>query len=115
MIDYKENAAFFRSRPISFVLLGWLIIPLVYWFLKSKAEKIVVEDGEFLYETGILSKTRTELNLSKIRSVKLKQGLSDRIFGCGDVEIYTAGDSPEVTAKGFPNPNVLRDVIKKGM
>jgi uncharacterized membrane protein YdbT with pleckstrin-like domain len=115
MADYKANAAFFRSRPLSFVLFGWLIIPLIYWFLKSKAEKVVVEDGECLYETGILSKERTELKLSQIRTVKVKQGLSGRIFGCGDVEIYTAGDSPEITAIGFPNPNVLRDVIKKGM
>jgi len=115
MVAYKANAAFFRSRPLSFVLFGWFIIPLIYWFLESKAEKLVVEDAELLYEKGILSKDRTELKLSQIRTVKVKQGLSGRIFGCGDVEIYTAGDSPEVTAKGFPNPNVLRDVIKKGM
>jgi uncharacterized membrane protein YdbT with pleckstrin-like domain len=114
MNNYTSYASFFRCRPFSFVILGWLIIPLLYWYLKSRSEKIIIENGELFYESGILSKNRTELKLSQIRTVKVSQSLFNRIFGCGNLEVFTSGDLPEVVLIGFPNPNVIRDIIKAG-
>jgi uncharacterized membrane protein YdbT with pleckstrin-like domain len=114
MNSYILYAAFFRSRPFRFIAFGWLIIPLLYWYLLSRSEKITIGNGELIYESGILRKDRTELKLSHIRTVKVSQDLIDRIFGCGNLLIFTSGDLPEVTLIGFPNPNVIRDVIKGG-
>ena len=36
----------------------------------------------------------------------------DRIFGVGSIEIYTAGDSPEIVAKGLPDPNRISEIIR---
>jgi hypothetical protein len=30
----------------------------------------------------------------------------------GTIEIYTAGDSPEIVASGMPDPNKIREFIK---
>jgi len=30
----------------------------------------------------------------------------------GAIEIYTAGDSPEINAVGMPDPNRIRELIK---
>ena len=65
-----------------------------------------------LKRIGILSKKRTEIEVDKIRTIKVVQSLSDRIFGAGDIEIYTSGDDPEIILLGFPSPNTIKDALK---
>jgi hypothetical protein len=42
----------------------------------------------------------------------VKQSFSNRIFGTGTIELYTSGDNPEIVAKGMPDPNKVREIIK---
>jgi uncharacterized membrane protein YdbT with pleckstrin-like domain len=74
---------------------------------------LVITDSEILFEQGLLSKDRSEINFSSIRTVKVKQSFFNRIFGTGTVELYSAGDSAEVLATGMPDPNKIRDLIKE--
>jgi len=90
--------------------LGLLI--LLTWHLKNKASKLSVNDNEILFEKGLLSKERSEVNLASVRTTKVKQSFFNRIFGVGTIEIYTAGDSPEIIASGMPDPNKIRELIK---
>lgn len=117
---YQSNPPMFRNNPIWFILsillipvFGIGILILIVWYISTKAQSLTVTSQDVLYERGILSKSRSELRLSSIRSVRVHQTLFQRIFGTGDIEIYTAGDSPEVTAKGMPDPNEVRELIGK--
>lgn len=111
-MPYQTNAAFFRSRPFEFFLFGWLIFPLIYWYIQSISSKLMIDQGELLYESGILSKDRTEIQISRIRTVKIHQSFTNRIFGVGTISIFTSGDSPEVVLKNFPQPNYIRELLK---
>ncbi|MBL3591861.1 MAG: PH domain-containing protein [gamma proteobacterium endosymbiont of Lamellibrachia anaximandri] len=84
------------------------------WHLQNKASKLIVTDKEVLFEKGLLSKERSEVNISSVRTVKVKQSFFNRIFGTGTVELYTAGDSPEIVAAGMPDPNKIRELVKNG-
>ncbi|WOJ93697.1 PH domain-containing protein [Congregibacter variabilis] len=118
---YVQSPAMVKNRPILFVLC-LLLIPffglglaiLVIWYLQCKATVVRVSDGEIMLEKGLLSKDRTELKLSNIRSTKLVQSFGQRIFGTGDVQVFTAGDSPELVASGMPKPQELRQLLKGG-
>lgn len=119
---YEANPPMFRNNPLGFILSILLIavygvglLILLVWFLKCKATKLVIENNEILWEQGLLTKQRTELHTSKVRTVKVKQSLMQRMFGTGDIELYTAGDFPEVVLAGMPQPMELRSLIKKGM
>jgi len=112
-VAYRSNAAFFRSRPFQFVLIGWLIFPLIYWYLESVANKLTIDGGQLLYERGIFSKDRTEIQLTSIRTVKIYQSLANRIFGVGTISVFTSGDMPEVVLEGFPNPSLIRESLKQ--
>jgi uncharacterized membrane protein YdbT with pleckstrin-like domain len=109
----------FRNSPLGFIVslvlvpvFGLGIIVLIWWALKCKATKISVSDTELIFEQGLLSKAKVELSLSNIRTVKLNQSFGQRIFGTGDIEVFTSGDAPEVMVAGMPRPHELKGLLK---
>jgi len=117
---YAEHPAMFKNNPLGFILsvilivaFGLGLIILLVWYLRCKSQLLVVTDQGILFETGLLSKNRSELNFNSVRTIKVKQSFFNRIFGTGTVELYTAGDSAEFVAHGLPDPNTVRDLIKE--
>lgn len=116
---YSAHPVMFKNNPIGFIVT-LLLIPvfgiglliLLVWHLKNKASKLVVYKDEILFEKGLLSKERSEISIKSVRSIKVKQSFFNRIFGVGTIEIFTAGDSPEITASGLPDPNKIRELVK---
>ena len=116
---YSENPAMFKDSPLMFILslilipaFGVGLIILLVWYLKSKSTKLTVSADSIVLEKGLLSKERCEVNMSSVRTTKVMQSFFNRIFGVGRIEIYTAGDSPEIVASGLPDPNTIREIIK---
>lgn len=116
---YSQNPAMFRNNPIGFIVavllipvFGVGIVILLWWYLQTRASKLTVTDNEIIYETGLLNKEHSELSIGSIRTIRVKQSFFNRIFGVGVISIYTAGDNPEIVAKGMPDPNSVRELIK---
>jgi uncharacterized membrane protein YdbT with pleckstrin-like domain len=111
---YDENPAMFRSSPLLFTLLLVSIVGILgigIWWIKVKGERLAVSDREVLQERGLLAKQRTLLNLASVRTVRISQSVGQRIFGVGDVEIFSAGDYAEIAIRGMPNPNRVRELV----
>ena len=116
--NYAEHPSMFRNKPFGFIL-SLLLIPvvigviiLVVWYLKCRSTKLEINGDEIILEQGLLSKDRTELNTSSIRTVKISQSLMNRLFGVGTPSIFTAGDTPEIQVDGMPRPEVFRELVK---
>lgn len=116
---YSEHPAMFKNHPVGFICsvllipaFGIGILILLYWFIAIRGTKLTITDTDLLFEKGILSKERSEVNIKSIRTTKVKQSLFNRVFGTGTIEIYTAGDNPEIIAPGMPDPHAVRDLIK---
>ena len=84
--NYAEHPSMFRNKPFGFIL-SLLLIPvvigviiLVVWYLKCRSTKLEINGDEIILEQGLLSKDRTELNTSSIRTVKISQSLMNRLF-----------------------------------
>lgn len=118
-VVYEAHPPMFRNHPLGFVLsvllvlVGVGVVILLVWYVKSSTEKLTITTESLNYETGFLSKSRSELRLSAIRSVRLRQSLLQRMFDTGDIDVFTAGDAPEVSAKGMPEPNKVRELIEQ--
>lgn len=116
---YAEHPVMFKNNPLGFIL-SILLIPafgvglliLLWWYLQCKGSKLTVKEHDLMYEQGLLSKNRVEFSISSVRTVRVNQSFFNRIFGVGTIEIYTAGDKPEIAAKGLPDPNRVRELIK---
>lgn len=108
----------FKGNPLGFIgcillipIAGLGLFILLYWYLVSRTTKFTITDSEVLFEKGILNKEHSEIALASVRSVKVKQSLINRMFDVGTVEIFTAGDHPEIVAASLPEPRRIRELI----
>lgn len=115
---YAANPVMFKNNPLGFILtlilvpVGIGILIFLWWHLQNKSSKLTVTNQSVLFEKGLFSKERSEVDIDGIRTVKVLQTFSNRIFGTGTIELYTSGDNPEIVAKGMPDPNRVRELIK---
>lgn len=114
---YRAHPPMFRNNPVGFIvsvlLIGVVVgaLILLTWYVRSRSERLTITSEELRYEQGILSKVHSEVRLSSIRSIRVRQSLFQRLFGTGDVDVFTAGDLPEVTVTGIPDPHEVRDIV----
>jgi uncharacterized membrane protein YdbT with pleckstrin-like domain len=117
-ILYEEHPSMIRSHPLGTVIaillipVGIGILILLYWYLTMKADKLTIKDDEVIWTHGLLNKKYVEINMSSIRTTRVEQSLLQRMMNAGKVEIFTAGDQPELSVNGLPDPNKIREVIK---
>lgn len=110
---YDEHPAMFRAHPLLFVLLLVSVIGIVaigIWWVMHKGERLALSEREVLMERGLLSKQRTEIALSSVRSVRITQSLGQRLFDVGHVELFSAGDIAEIAIKNMPRPGRIRAI-----
>ena len=117
-IKYQGNPAMFRNNPLAFLIalalcvVGVGILILLFWFLKVKATKFIITDEGVEVQRGLLSKSRTALAIKHIRTTNVAQTFGQRLTGVGDIQIFTAGDLPEVVLVGLRDPHKIRDLLK---
>jgi uncharacterized membrane protein YdbT with pleckstrin-like domain len=115
---YSEHPAMFRSNPLGFILALILVaaavgvLILLWWYLQCKSTKLEADAKTVMLERGLLSKERIELDIDKVRTVKVYQSLFNRIFGVGRISVYTSGDAAEFEVSGMPDPHRFRELVK---
>jgi uncharacterized membrane protein YdbT with pleckstrin-like domain len=103
----------FDLRWLGYGLLAIGLFQLLRWWLASLMDQLEIHEHELVWTHGLLSKEYTEINMASVRTVRIEQSLFQRIVGAGDLEIYTAGDAPELTISGLPRPQEIRQYIKR--
>ncbi len=101
----------FLALPALFVLIS-----LYYYvgeFIRRHTTEIVVTDRRVIYKTGLLSRRTVEMNISKIETVDVLQGMVGRILGFGTVLIHGTGAGFEPLQR-IADPVALRNAILVG-
>jgi uncharacterized membrane protein YdbT with pleckstrin-like domain len=97
---------------LGLVVAAFGFLTLMSWYVLSKSDHLVIKDDEIVWTHGLLNKGYTEINMGSVRTTRLNQTLLQRIMNAGDIEIYTAGDNPELVVKGLPDPSEILRLIK---
>ena len=92
-------------------VLGLLLL-LGAW-IRRRATEIVVTDLRVIYKVGVLSRRTVEMNVSKIETVDVEQGLWGRIWDYGTVMIRGTGSGFEPLV-GVGSPLAIRNAIVVG-
>ncbi len=89
------------------------ILLLLGAWIRRKATEIVVTDRRVIFKRGLLSRHTVEMNVSKIETVDVEQGLAGRIWGYGTLLIRGTGAGFEPLA-GVGSPLLIRNAIVAG-
>ena len=71
------------------------ILLLLGAWIRRRATEIVVTDRRVIFKRGLLGRHTVEMNVSKIETVDVEQGIGGRIWGYGTVLIRGTGSSFE--------------------
>lgn len=98
-------------------MVYWLmVIPLGYalWkWLEIRSMKLKITDQRIIMRSGVLNKITNETELYRVRDSSIEEPFFYRIFGCGNISIYTT-DEAEATLKltAYKKPHWLKDQVR---
>ncbi len=86
------------------VLGALLVLRLTVWpFIEWATTTYTLTDRRLVNRTGVLRRTGRDIPLDRISDVAYERSLSDRLFGCGTLVVYTAGDAGETLIDDVPH------------
>ena len=94
-----------------FLLALFLIL---YAILDQKTRVFTHTSRRVMAKVGIISRKNHEVTIGDIRSIHMHQGIVERLFGLGTVQIGSAGTGGiEVEFKGIQNPAQVQGQIRR--
>lgn len=102
------------------VIVGAGLLPLVLgiiytWIVRLGAEYRLYQDS-LEVERGIIARSIDNLQLFRVRDLKLKQSILGRILGYGDINVTSTDQStPNLTVRGVDAPRAFYDTLREGV
>jgi uncharacterized membrane protein YdbT with pleckstrin-like domain len=119
----KDESVVYRGKitlwSLSFLfIVGFLLLPffgigLLFWlaaFIRYKTTELAVTNKRVIAKFGFISRHTIELNLNKVESVQVKQGIFGRIFNYGSLVISGAGN-PQAPIPGISEPMKFKNML----
>jgi uncharacterized membrane protein YdbT with pleckstrin-like domain len=91
------------------ILLLWAIVDIIAW----RQKKYQLTNYRVIVEKGVIRKKRNYIHFQKIQDVNISQGLWDRIFFSGDMEIYGGHERTSIILEDIPNPSKVEETINR--
>jgi putative membrane protein len=86
-----------------------VLIVLIH--IQRQTIKVTLTGDKLRYESGLLSKTTRNIQLSKVQDVRVDQSLGQRMMGVGDISIETSGESSRLEVDNIDQPQAIADEI----
>jgi len=82
----------------------------------SFVERYSVTSERVRIVTGLLGRDHEDIELVRVRDVDWKQGISERIFGIGDIFLNTADPTrPQAVLRNVKHPEVVHETVRRAM
>lgn len=80
----------------------------------SLAEKYIITSERIKVVKGVLSRDVENFELIRVQDIDYKQGVSERIFGVGDVTIHGHDSSdPKIVLRNISKPEEVYEILRK--
>lgn len=110
------------ASPSQWQNLGWFVacvlllpIPWAFWrWLVVRHSVYTLTDQRLKFSRGVFTKTVDDLELYRVRDSKLQQNLWERLFGLGELTLYTTDTStPEVHLRWIRGAEQVRETLRR--
>lgn len=112
-IIYEGKISLWSLFPLMFlglILLPFAFVGLVFWLvalIRYLTTELAFTNKRVIAKFGFISRKTIELNISKIESLQVNQGIFGRLFNFGTIVISGAGN-PQAPIPGISNPMTFR-------
>ncbi len=112
-VIYTGNTSLWSLAPL--IVLGlatiWIFgLGLIFWitaFIRYMTTELAFTNKRVIAKFGFISRQTIELNISKVESIQVTQGILGRIFNFGTLVISGAGN-PQAPIPGISDPMAFR-------
>lgn len=98
------------------LLLCFLVVPLfvmAWWWLQVRCTQYELSSQRLRLRTGVLNKQTNDLELYRIKDVRLEQPLALRLFGLSNLVLDTSDRSdPHIVIRAIPEAEALMDEVR---
>jgi len=108
----------YTNSPDMQKLTAWvLLVPalLLLWPLKHhlscRYTHMTLAGDKLRYETGILSRSKRVIQLTKVQDVRVDQTMAQRLLRTGDLSLETAGETSLLTIRNVDCPDAVTNQI----
>ena len=96
---YLGHISLWSLTPL--ILLGLVLLPLfgaglIAWlvaWIRYKSTELAITNKRVIAKFGFISRQTVEININKVESIQVHQGVAGRIFNYGSLVIAGAGES----------------------
>ncbi len=112
-IIYEGKTSIWSLLPLivlGFIFIGFFGIGNLFWIaaaLRHITTELAFTNKRVIAKFGFISRRTIELNLTKVESVQVNQGILGRVFNFGTLVISGAGN-PQAPIPGISNPMTFR-------
>ena len=99
---------------VGLVITLAIILSLVYHVIKVKSTVYIITNDRLEFERGVLRRDVDNLDLFRIKDLKLARSLLDRLLGLGTIHMATSDQShPVITMEKIRGPQKVYAILKK--
>jgi uncharacterized membrane protein YdbT with pleckstrin-like domain len=115
-VIYETHLSWWAMLNLVTVLLSVVLvgIPLIFIWLRRSSSEFVVTNKRVMIKVGVISRRTLELNLAKVESITVDQGIGGRMFNFGDITIVGTGGTKE-PFQGIARPMAFRKAAQEGI
>lgn len=112
-VTYTGHISLWSLAPLiifGFIGLSFYGLGLILWivaFIRYKTTELAFTNKRVIAKFGFISRKTIELNISKVESIQVNQGIFGRIFNYGTLIISGAGN-PQAPIPGISDPMTFR-------
>lgn len=93
------------------ILFFWVVWDMLTW----RAIKYMLTTHRIMIKRGIFRKRKIYMPYNMIQDIDVSQGLIERLFKAGDIEISGGHEHTQVVMEDIPNPNQVDNTINRLM
>lgn len=112
-VVYQGRVSIWSLLPLILLGLVFLIfwgLGLLFWIaaaIKYFTTELAITNKRVVAKFGLISRSTIEINLQKIESIQVNQGILGRIFNFGSIVVSGAGN-PQAPIPGISSPLQFR-------
>lgn len=115
-VQYEGKTSTWSLLPK--ILLGLILLPfygigLLFWAsaaITYFTTELAISNKRVIAKFGLIRRNTVEMNISKVESIQVDQGILGRIFNFGSVLVAGAGD-PKAPIPGISHPLKFRKMF----